>query len=67
MLFSVPADLPASHMASKGVDAFPLSQLLFRSAGLVLIPFFFFPPFFLSLFPFVLSSCKEGFSPFLEV
>ena len=44
MLFSVPADLPASHMASKGVDAFPLSQLLFRSAGLVLIPFSLFPP-----------------------
>lgn len=61
MLFSVPADLPASHMASKGVDAFPLSQLLFRSAGLVLIPFSLFPPPASFFSPFYSTQVWRGF------
>ena len=47
------------------MDSFPLSHFPLRSAGPVLIPFFFSS---LSLFfPFVLPSYVEGFLHFLEI
>ena len=52
------------------MDSFPISQLPLRSAGPVLIPFFFFFKVSLSLtffLAFVLPSYLESFLPFLEV
>lgn len=49
-------------------NSFPLSPLPLRSAGHILIPFYFFSLCFSpSFFPFVLSNYVKGFLPFLEI